>query len=111
MLIGLFIVSQSISMFIVESKPLDQEKRATDRAASRNPRSSAPACAPRIENFLQKWITAKPYAQSPPALGFAARTRTENSEHFFTVLQFLMWPHGVEGKHKRMIYRRKAYFS
>lgn len=82
-----------------------EAERATDRDASRNPRSSAPACAPRIENFLQKWITAKPYAQSPPALGFAARTRTENSEHFFTVLQFLMWPHGVEGKHKRMIYR------
>jgi len=91
-------------MFIVESKPLDQEKRATDRAASRNPRSSAPACAPRIEKFLQKWITAKPYAQSPPALGLAIKTQTENSERFFTFLQFLMCSDGGGIKHKHMIY-------
>jgi len=35
---------------------------ATSTAAStpRNPRSSAPACGVHQENFLQKWITAKP---------------------------------------------------
>jgi hypothetical protein len=52
----------------------------------------------RIEKYLQKWITVKPDTQSPPALGLAAKTRTEKSEHVFTVLPFLICGDGAGDK-------------
>jgi hypothetical protein len=60
---------------------------------------------------LQKWITAKPYAQSPPALGLVVKTQTESSERFFTVLQLFDWRAEQLTNHKLLFKKIFTGFS
>jgi len=63
-------------------------EKATDAHTSRNPRSSAPACAAHQYNFLQKWIRAIWYRQPAWMLGSACVLKTEIGERNFTIFQF-----------------------